>query len=146
MRKLAAVLTLGVAFSVLPFVQSAQAKPAHVQQVQQKKRGPKGVIASIDGSTVVVTVTNKTTGNKKDRKIKADSNTKFVLDGKECKLADLKAGQTVKVTPGENHGDPASEIDATTATADSNDNKGSTDNKNDGNKSDSNNKSGDTGK
>ena len=40
-----------------------------------------------------------------------------MLDGKDAKLADLKAGQTVKVTPGDNKGDPASEIEATSAAA-----------------------------
>lgn len=127
MRSLAAALTLGVAVSFVPFVQSAQAGQVHVQQVQQKKHGPHGTISSIDGDTIVISVTNKN-GDKKDRKIKTDSNTKFMLDGKEAKLADLKAGQTVKVTPGDNRGDPASEIDATSATADSGNSKSDTTN------------------
>lgn len=118
MRFLAAALTLGVAVTFVPFPQSAQAAVAHVQHVQAKKRLIKGTISSIDGDTVHISYTNKN-GDKKERKVKTDSNTKVTLDGKEAKLAELKEGQTVKVTPGDNRGDPASEIEATTATADS---------------------------
>jgi hypothetical protein len=115
MRSLATALVLGVAFSVAPFVSSAQAAPAHVQQVQAKKRMMKGTVSSVDGTTVVVTTTNKN-GDKKDHKVKTDSDTKITLDGKEVKLSALKAGQTIKVTPGEGRGAPASEIEATSAT------------------------------
>jgi hypothetical protein len=114
MRTLAAALTLGIAFSLAPLIQSAHAGQAHVQQVQAKKKGPHGTVSSVDGDTLVISVTNKQ-GEKKDRKIKTDSSTKVTLDGKEAKLSDLKAGQMVKVTPGANRGDPASEIEATSA-------------------------------
>jgi D-lyxose ketol-isomerase len=114
MRTLAAALALGVAFSVAPFVQSAQAGQTHVQQVQAKKHVVKGTFSSMDGDTLVVSVTNKQ-GDKKDRKIKTDSNTKVTLDGKDAKLTDLKAGQELKITPGAAKGDPASEIEATSA-------------------------------
>lgn len=116
MRVLAAALTLGVAASFVPFVQSAQAGQAHVHQVQQKQHARKGTISSIDGDNLVVSITNKQ-GDKKDRTFKTDSNTKVTLDGKEAKLADLKAGQSVKVTPGDTKNDPVVAIAATSEAA-----------------------------
>lgn len=115
MRSLAAALTLGVAVSFVPFVQSAQAAHTHVQHVQAKKHVMKGTLSSIDGDTLMVSVVSKKTGEKKDHKVVTDDKTKVTLDGKEAKLADLKAGQTLKITPGDNKGDPASEIEATSA-------------------------------
>lgn len=123
MRTLAAALTLGVAFSVAPFVQSAHAGQTHVQQVQAKKHMMKGTFSSMDGDTLMVSVTNKKTGDKKDHKIKTDSSTKVTLDGKDAKLTDLKAGQELKITPGAAKGDPASEIEATSAAAAPSDSK-----------------------
>lgn len=114
MRTLAAALALGVAFSFATLIQPAQAGQTHVQQVQSKKKGPHGTVSSVDGTTLIISVTNKQ-GDKKDRKIKTDSSTKVTLDGKDAKLSDLKAGQMVKVTPGEGRGAPASEIEATSA-------------------------------
>jgi hypothetical protein len=115
MRSVAAVLALGVLFSVAPLVQPAQAGQSHVQHVQAKKHVMKGTLSSIDGDTLMVSVTSKKTGEKKDHKVKADDKTKVMLDGKEAKLSDLKAGQELKITPGDNRGDPASEIEATSA-------------------------------
>jgi len=77
----------------------------------------KGTFSSMDGNTLMVSVTNKKTGDKKDHKIKTDSSTKVTLDGKDATLTDLKAGQELKITPGANKGDPASEIEATSAVA-----------------------------
>ena len=115
MRTLAAALALGVAFSITPFVAPAHAGQTHVQQVQAKKHAMKGTLSSIDGDTLMVSMTNKKTVEKKDHKVKTDSNTKVTLDGKDAKLTDLKAGQELKITPGANRGDPASEIEATSA-------------------------------
>lgn len=115
MRSLAVVLALGMAFSAVPFLPAAHAAQPHAQKVQAKKRTIKGTVSSVDGETVVVTVTNKKTGNTRDRKIKTDDKTKVTLDGKDAKLSDLKAGQEVVITPGEERGAPASEIAATSA-------------------------------
>jgi ribosomal protein S17 len=115
MRSLAAVLALGIAFSATPFLPVAHAGQAHAQKVQAKKRTVKGTVSSVDGETVVVSVTSKKTGATKDRKIKTDDKTKVTVDGKEAKLSDLKAGQQVVITPGEEKGAPASEIAATSA-------------------------------
>jgi D-lyxose ketol-isomerase len=114
MRSLAAVVALGAALSFTPFIHADSITGARTQQVQTKVHHMKGTVSSIDGDTVVVTSTNKN-GDKKDHKVKTDSNTKFMLDGKEAKLTDLKAGQDVTITPGANKGDPAAEIDATSA-------------------------------
>lgn len=123
MRSLAVALTLGVAVSFVSFVQSAQADQVHVQHMQAKKRVMKGTLSSIDGDTLTVSVLSKKTGEKKDHKVTADDKTKITLDGKDAKLSDLKAGQTLKITPGDNKGDPASEIEATSAAAAPSDSK-----------------------
>ena len=115
MRSLAVVLALGIAFSATPLLQAAHAGQTHAQKVQAKKRTVKGTVSSVDGETVVVSVTNKKTGATKDRKIKTDDKTKVTLDGKEAKLSDLKAGQQVVITPGDEKGAAASEIAATSA-------------------------------
>ena len=116
MRSVAVALALGVAFSATPFLSAAHTGQAHSQQVQAKKRTIKGTVSSVDGETLVVSVTNKQ-GEKRDRKIKTDDKTKVTLDGKEAKLSDLKEGQQVKITPGEERGAPASEIAATSKDA-----------------------------
>jgi hypothetical protein len=115
MRSLAA-LALGAALCFTPVIAHADnIGGTHVKQVQEKKaRHMKGAISSIDGETVVVSVTKKD-GSKADRKCKTDSNTKITLDGKEAKLSDLKAGQEVAVTLGTEKGAAASEIEATSA-------------------------------
>jgi len=115
MRSLAA-LALGAALCLTPVVVHADViGRTHVQQVEKKAHVMKGTISSIDGETVVVSVTSKKTGDKKDHKVKTDSNTKITLDGKDAKLSDLKAGQEVAVTPGAEKGAAASEIEATSA-------------------------------
>lgn len=116
MRTLA-VLALGAALSFAPFAQAGTTGQAHVQKVAdsgKKAHHMKGTISSIDGDTVVVSVTNKS-GTAKDHKVKTDSNTKITLDGKDAKLSDLKSGQEVTVTPGAEKGAAASEIEATSA-------------------------------
>ena len=86
----------------------------HLAKGEGHAHGVKGTISSVDADTVTVSVTDKK-GAAKDHKVKTDSNTKITLDGKDAKLTDLKAGQTVTVTPGSGHGAPAAAIDATSA-------------------------------
>jgi hypothetical protein len=114
MRSFVAALALGAALSFAPCVHAGTSGNP-VKQVEEKKHhAMKGTVSSVDGQTVVVSVTNKD-GKAKDHKIKTDSNTKVTLDGKDAKLSDLKAGQEVSVTMGAAHGDPAAAIDATSA-------------------------------
>ena len=117
MRSLAAALTVAAAISFAPLAQAAITTHTGVQQLaddatQKKVHHMKGTISSVDGETVVVSVTNKS-GVAKDHKVKTDDKTKITLDGKDAKLSDLKAGQEVSVTPGAEKGAAASEIAAT---------------------------------
>ena len=120
MRSLAA-LALGAALFVTPVIAhadnigGAQVKQIDDTPAPKKVHHMKGTISSIDGETVVVSVTNKKTGDKKDHKVKTDDKTKITLDGKDAKLTDLKEGQEVAITPGTEKGAAASEIEATTA-------------------------------
>jgi hypothetical protein len=120
MRSLAAALTVAAAISFAPLAQAAITSHTGVQQLAddttKKVHHMKGTISSVDGMTVVVSSTNKA-GVAKDHKIKTDDKTKITLDGKTAALSDLKAGQEVTITPGAAHGDPASEIEATSAAA-----------------------------
>jgi hypothetical protein len=117
MRKLATIVALGAAFSLTPLIHADNVGNTHVKQVQEKKHhgGMKGTISSVESDSVVVSVTNKKTGEKKDHTVKTDASTKITLDGKDAKLTDLKAGQEVSITPGTAHGAPALAIEATSA-------------------------------
>jgi len=117
MRSLAA-LALGAALCLSPVIHADVIGGAHVKQIDdtpKKVHHMKGTISSVDGETVVVSVTNKKTGDKKDHKVMTDDKTKITLDGKDAKLSDLAANQEVVITPGAEKGAPASEIEATSA-------------------------------
>lgn len=119
MRKFAVAVALGAAFVLTPVIPASFSAAAQVKQVQAKTPKPvKGTISSVDSDSVVVSVTNKN-GDKKDRTFKTDSNTKITLDGKDAKLSDLKAGETVSVVRGTGKNAPAAEINATSVAADS---------------------------
>ena len=118
MRSLIAVAILGVAFSSAPMVFAGANSTVKTVADKEKKAGHglKGTVSGVDGTTVTVTTTNKKSGKTKDVKVMTDDKTKVTLDGKEAKLADLKAGQMVSVTPGEGGKDAAaSQIEATSA-------------------------------
>jgi hypothetical protein len=114
MRSFIVAVALGAAFASAPFVQVSHAGTT-TKLVAKGAHPVKGTISSIDGTTVVVSVANKKTGTTKDQKIKTDDSTKITLDGKDAKLADLKAGQLVEVTRGEGKGAAAATIAATSA-------------------------------
>src|SRR5258708_14333609 len=121
MRSLAAALTVAAAISFAPLAQAAITSQTGVQQLaddttKKPVHHMKGTISSVDGMTVVVSSTNKA-GVAKDHKVKTDDKTKITLHRKTTALSDLKAGQEVTITPGAAHGDPASQIEATSATS-----------------------------
>ena len=55
----------------------------------------KGTIKKVDADKSSLVVTDK---DKKDVTVTVNKDAKITLDGKEAKFADLKEGQTVKVT------------------------------------------------
>lgn len=119
MRSIVAAAILGVVFSSAPVIVST-ASAGVVKTVADKgdkKAGHAlhGTVSSVDGTTVTVTVTNKKSGKTMDKKVNTDDKTKVTVDGKDGKVADLKAGQTVVITPGEGKDAPASQIEATSA-------------------------------
>ena len=118
MRSFVAALALGAALSFVPCTMAGNVAGNHVKLVKEKgakgTHAVAGTVSSVDGDTVVVSATDKK-GVAKDHKCKTDASTKITLDGKDAKLTDLKAGQTVSVTPGAKHGDPCVAIDATSA-------------------------------
>jgi biopolymer transport protein ExbD len=58
-----------------------------------------GTIKKVDGDKSTLVVTDK---DKKDVTVTVIKDAKITLDGKEAKLADLKEGQSVKVTHEDN--------------------------------------------
>ncbi|HXG09666.1 MAG TPA: hypothetical protein VNK04_07745 [Gemmataceae bacterium] len=69
-----------------------------------------GTIKKVDSNKSTVVVTGK---DKKDVTVTVNKDAKITLDGKKAKLADLKEGQTVKVTHEDNK---ASELEVKSAT------------------------------
>jgi hypothetical protein len=85
---------LGLA--LLSFVGIAQAA-----QANKAAKGPKalnGTILKIDGTSITVKHPVKN-ADPKEVVVATDKDTKITLDGNEAKLADLKEGMRVKVTP-----------------------------------------------
>lgn len=100
MRLFAAVLVSALMFGLAPSVHAAHknlAADSAAASGQQKHRAVHGTVVKVDGSTLVISVTNKN-GQTRDRKIKTDDKTKVTVDGKDAKLADLKAGEKVTIT------------------------------------------------
>jgi hypothetical protein len=65
----------------------------------KKPKALKGKVVKVDGDKLVLA-----TGNKKEPKevtVTADADTKVMIEGKAAKLADLKEGQQVTITPAE---------------------------------------------
>jgi len=91
------VLGLLVAIGVMGFVSRVHAAdPAPAQKADEKKaKNVRGEVVKVDG--------NKVTIKAKDKEIvvTTDDKTEVVIEGTAAKLADLKAGQRVVVTPAE---------------------------------------------
>ena len=66
-----------------------------------------GKITKVTAKTIVLVDENK-----KSHTVRTDAKTKVMLDGKDATMSDLKAGQTVEVTPAKGI---AASIDATSA-------------------------------
>jgi hypothetical protein len=87
-----AVLALAVMTATVP----AADKPAKAAKAA-KKAGLKGSIVKVDGSKLVIS-----SGKKSDAKevtVETDDKTVVTVEGQPAKLADLKPGQKVVVSP-----------------------------------------------
>ncbi len=89
-RILAAVAVLGLVSYVLAD-DTPTTKPSH--------NGLRGKIVKIDGTNIVVKTRGHGDNEGKEVTVATDANTTFTLDGKDAKLADLKADMFVRVTP-----------------------------------------------
>jgi len=98
---LAAVVILSFAGSVL------------AQTATRPARGLRGTIVKVDGTNVVVKTMARGGAESKEVTVATDDKTAVTIEGKEAKVADLKAGLLVNVTPTEG---TATKITATTPT------------------------------
>jgi|GEM_PF-2455400 len=87
---LAAVVILSFAGSVL--AQTATTRPA---------RGLRGTIVKVDGTNVVVKTMARGGAEGQEVTVATDDKTAVTIEGKEAKVADLKADLFVNVTPAE---------------------------------------------
>ncbi|MGE5608099.1 MAG: hypothetical protein ACM359_02490 [Bacillota bacterium] len=94
--------------AVLSLVGVVQAQQPAKKTEKKDAKTVAGQIVKVDGSKI--TVKSKGT-DAKETTITVDDKTKITVDGKSAKLADLKEGQHVKVTPGTS---AAKKITATT--------------------------------
>jgi hypothetical protein len=86
---------------VLGLVGSAEAKKEAGDNAAAPKVKPlRGVVKSVDGTNVTVTV-KVSKEESKDVVVATDDKTEVTIDGQAGKVADLKAGQRVTVLPPE---------------------------------------------
>jgi len=83
--KLAAVLTVVALLCAVQTVEAAKVKPL------------RGQVVKVDGTNLVIKTGKK--GEQKEVTVATDAKTVVTIEGKDGKLADLKAGQKVVVTP-----------------------------------------------
>ena len=103
MNKMVAVMLAGVMVLGLVSIVTAADAPVH--------KSLHGKIASVAGVNVTVTVKERGSKDTKDVVVVTDDKTVVKVDGKDAKVADLKEGLWVKVTPAEG---TATEIKAST--------------------------------
>ena len=77
-------------------VKAADPKPAKADK-PAKAAGLRGKVVKVDGLNLVVTTGKK--GQETEKTVATDDKTVVTIEGKEGKLADLKAGQVVRITP-----------------------------------------------
>jgi len=92
--KLTALLAAVVVASVSFAFAADDAKPAH-----KPFDGVRGKITKVDGASITVSTMNRETKETKDVVVATDDKTVVKIDGKEAKVADLKADMFVKITP-----------------------------------------------
>ena len=70
-------------------------------QATRPARGLRGQVVKVDGTNLVIKTMAGRGAEAKEVTVATDDKTVVTLDGKEAKLADLKAGTNVNVTPAE---------------------------------------------
>ena len=93
--KLANVLAMACILGLVGYVMAAD-------EPTTKPKGPRGVtgkIVKIDGDKITVKTHARKGAEGKEVVVTTDDNTVFTLDGKDAKLADLKADMYVYATP-----------------------------------------------
>ena len=98
----ASVLALAVAGPVLaadkPAEKPGDKKPAAGAAAEKPKaKGLKGAVVKVDGTNLVI----KAGKEGKETTVSTNNETKVTIEGKDAKLADLKADQVVTVSPAE---------------------------------------------
>lgn len=95
MAALAIAATVG-AFNANAADPAAPAKPDKPAKAA-KKAGLKGSVVKVDGNNVVISAGKK--NDVKEVTVTTDDKTVVTIEGKPAKLADLKPGQKVVITP-----------------------------------------------
>jgi hypothetical protein len=96
--KLAFALLL--AFGLMGFVGRAYAADPAKKADEKKAKNLRGEVVKVEGNKVTLKVKDKDAGTK-EIVIATDDKTQVMIEGNPGKVADLKAGQKVVVTPAE---------------------------------------------
>lgn len=110
MRKLISMLVLVAFVSAVAGLSMAQDAP---KPDAPKDMTIKGIVVKVEDKVVNIASKNRN-GDPVDRKITTDDKTVVTIDGKDAKVADLKAGLTVEVTQPRGRDVVATKIVATT--------------------------------
>jgi hypothetical protein len=97
--KLLAVLAVAMMTAAVPAEDKPAKgdKPAKTEKKAKKAAGVKGTVVKVDGSKLVISTGKK--AEAKEVTVETNDKTVFMVDGQAAKLADLKAGQKVVITP-----------------------------------------------
>lgn len=100
---LALIVAIGVMGFVAPSFAADPPKKADEKKADAKKaKNVRGEVVKVDGSKVTVKIKDKEAASGfKELVIATDANTQVMIEGAPGKLADLKAGQKVTVSPAE---------------------------------------------
>jgi hypothetical protein len=94
--KLAAALAIAVMTSAAVPAMAADDKPAPAEKAA-KKAGLRGSVVKVDGTKLVISTGKK--AEAKEVTIETSDKTVIMVEGQAAKLADLKPGQKVVITP-----------------------------------------------
>ena len=91
------LLALLVAFALMGFVGTAYAAdPAPAgKEAPKKEKNVRGEVVKVDGAKVTIKTKDK------EIVVETDDKTQVIIEGNPGKVADLKAGQKVVITPAE---------------------------------------------
>ncbi len=90
------LLALLVAFALIGFVGTAYAAdPPAGKEAPKKEKNVRGEVVKVDGAKVTIKTKDK------EIVVTTDDKTQVIIEGNAGKVADLKAGQKVVITPAE---------------------------------------------